>query len=287
MLPDSERIANPSDMRLSYALLLLLALFTILPAKAQEEKINPLKEDRFLVEAGVFAVSRSFKIRADGEFPNEEIDFNESFGLADTEPTYFFQFGWRFSKRWTVSVQSFAVSASDGAVLEEDVEFEDVIFEKGSFVEGGINFQLYRLYFERRIFMRPKHDITVGIGVHAMNIETFIEGEVRTSEGDFEPEKISVDGLIPLPNIGFSYAWFPHHRWMIGADVDWFGLTIDQYSGGLWDVVPKVRFQIIDNFGAGIDYRLFSINAKVDSENWNGKLNLDFSGPALTLYGNF
>ena len=76
------------------------------------------------MEAGVFWVSRDFKIGADGETPNEEIDFNESFGLSDSEPTYFFQFGWRFSKRWTVSIQLFGVSASDGAVLEEDIEFE-------------------------------------------------------------------------------------------------------------------------------------------------------------------
>ncbi len=274
-------------MRRNCYFLIVLAFFLTLPSSAQEEKLNPLNEDKFLIEAGVFAVSREFKIRADGEFPNEEIDFNESFGLTKTEPTYFFQFAWRFSKRWTVSLQSFGVSANDGATLEKDVEFQDVIFEKGSFVDVGIGFQLYRLYFERRVFMRPKHDITVGIGIHGLNISSFIEGEVRTSEGNFEPDRRSVSGLLPLPNIGFSYAWFPHHRWMIGADVDWFGLTIDQYSGGLWDVVPKVRFQIIDHFGVGFDYRFFNINAKVDSENWNGKLDLDFNGPALTLYGNF
>ena len=274
-------------MRLNYAFLFMLTVFFIIPSRAQDEKVHPLNEDRFFIEAGVFAVSREFKIRADGEFPNEEIDFNESFGLTKSEPTYYFQFGWRFSKRWTVSLQSFGVSANDGVTLEEDVEFEDVIFEAGSFVDVGIGFQLYRLYFERKMLMNPKHDLTVGIGIHGLNISSFIEGEVRTSEGNFEPERRSVSGLLPLPNIGVSYAWFPHHRWMIGADVDWFGLTIDQYSGGLWDVAPKVRFQIIDHFGVGAEYRLFAVNAKVDGENWNGKLDLDFSGPLFVLYANF
>jgi hypothetical protein len=274
-------------MRLRYALLLLLALFTILPAKAQEEKINPLKEDRFLVEAGVFWVSRNFKIGADGEVPNEEIDFNETFGLADSDPTYFFQFGWRFSKRWTVSIQSFGVSASDGAVLEEDIEFENITFQKGSFVEGGVNFGLYRLYFDRKVFMRPKHEIAVGIGIHGLNIDAYIEGEARTSEGDTGFERRSVNGLIPLPNIGFSYKWLPHHRWMVGANVDWFGLTIDQYSGGLWNISPRVKFQIIENFGVGLDYRIFALNAKVDYENWNGKFDMSFSGPLISLHANF
>ncbi len=84
-------------MRRNCYFLIVLAFLFVLPANAQEEELNPLNEDKFLIEAGVFAVSRSFKIRADGEFPNEEIDFDESFGLTETEPTYFFQFGWRFS----------------------------------------------------------------------------------------------------------------------------------------------------------------------------------------------
>ena len=274
-------------MRLNYLLLFLLIFLGILPTVAQEEKTHPLQEDRFLVEAGVFWVSRSFKIGADGEFPNEEIDFNETFGLSDSDPTYFFQFGWRFSKRWTVSIQSFGVSASDGAVLDEDIEFENITFQKGSFVEGGVNFGLYRLYFDRKVFMRPKHEISVGIGVHGLNIDTYVEGEAKTSEGDTGFQRRSARGFIPLPNIGFAYEWFPHDRWMVGANVDWFGLTIDEYSGSLWNISPRVKFQIIEHFGVGLDYRIFELNARVDSENWNGKFDLTFSGPLISLHANF
>ena len=94
-------------MRRNFFIPVILAFLCTLPGRAQEE-INPLKEDRFLVEAGVFWVSRNFKVGADGQTPNQEIDFNESFG----------------------------VSASDGAVLKEGIVFEDIVFEQGSFVEG-------------------------------------------------------------------------------------------------------------------------------------------------------
>ena len=257
------------------------------PLFAQQTDLHPFKEDRWRVEFGMFWVSRDFKLGADGQSPNDEIDFNETFGLSRTEPTYFFQIGWRFSKRWTVSLQSFGVSAEDGLELDRDVEFEDVIFKKGTFVEGGVSLDLYRLFFSRNILDRPKHDLAVGIGIHGLNIGAFLEGELLTSEGDREFDRRGVDGLIPLPNIGVSYEWYPHKRWMIGADVDWFGLTIEQYSGGLWNVSPRVKFQIIEHFGVGLDYRIFDLNAKVDGENWSGKFNMSFSGPLLTLHGNF
>ena len=67
------------------------------------------------------------------------------------------------------------------------------------------------------------------------------------------------------------------------ARADWFGMSIDQYSGGLWNLAPGVRYQIIKNLGLGLDYRVLLLNAKVDGDNWKGKFDMGFSGPTLTF----
>ncbi len=274
-------------MRRNYPIPFLLAILFVLPSFAQDFEENPLMKDRFYVEAGVFNVLREMKLGADGQSEGGEIDFNETFKLTDNDPTYFFKFDWRFSKKWTVAFETFGVNAGNSLVLEEDITWEDITFEEGSFVRAGVEFQLYRLFFSRRVFSRPKHRIDVGLGLHGLNIGAFVEGEGRTSEGNIEPGKRKVNGLIPLPNIGASYMWAPHKKWMIGANLDWLGLTIDQYSGSLWYFAPKVKFQILDNFGIGANYALFSLDAKVNGENWNGRFNMGFSGPLLSLHGNF
>jgi len=274
-------------MRINYLFLFYLALLSVFSLSAQEGGRNPIKEDRFLIEGGFFWVTRYFKIAADGEIPNEEIDFNKTFDLSESAPTYHFQFGWQFSKRWKASIQSFGVSAGDRAVLEEDLLFGNFVFKSGSYAEGGVRFDLLRLYFDRKVFMHPHHEISVGIGVHGVNIEAFIEGEAKTSEGDTGIERVSFRGIIPLPNIGFSYVWYPHQRWMLGATVNWFGLTIDEYSGGLWNFSPRIKFQFIDNFGMGLDYRFFSVDAEVRTENWKGRVDLGYSGPLISIHGNF
>jgi len=269
-------------------LLFLICSVLLYPtAYAQDEEKNPLLTDRFIVEAGVFIPAKSIKLGADGSSPNEEIDFGETFNFQDNQSTPFFYAEWRFSKKWKLSGEYFGVNNASRATLDRDIVFEDITFNKGSFVRGGIEFNLFRIFVGRQLLVREKHLLGVGLGVHAMNIGAFIEGEILNSEEDLEFRRSRVSALIPLPNIGGWYMWGPHPRWMFGARVDWFGLTIDQYSGGLWNIAPQVKFQIIKNLGIGVDYRFFLLNARVREESWNGKFNMDYTGPLFTIHGNF
>ena len=254
---------------------------------SQDTNKNSLLDDRFIIEAGVFIPSKELKLGADGTIINDEIDFGETFDFKDNQATFFFHIDWRFSKKWKVSAEYFGVNNGNRVTLDRDIEFEDITFEKGSTVRAGVEFNLIRVFFGRRILTREKHLLGVGLGVHAMNIGAFIEGEILNSVEDLEFQRRRVSALIPLPNVGGWYMWGPHPKWFLGARVDWFGLTIDEYSGGLWNIAPQVKFQITDHLGVGLDYRFLFINAKVRQETWNGQFNMDYTGPLFTIHGNF
>ena len=268
---------------ISTLVLLLVAQFVF----AQDTEQNPLLKDKFLIEGGVFIPRKSIKLGADGSLPNDEIDFGETFDFKDNQSTPFFLFEWRFSKKWKASAEYFGVNNGNRVTLDQDIEFEDITFEKGSSVRAGIEFNLFRLFFGRQILTREKHLLGVGLGIHAMNVAAFIEGEILNSVEDLEFQRRRVSALVPLPNVGGWYLWGPHPRWMVGARIDWFGLTIDEYSGGLWNVAPQIKFQITKNFGIGVDYRFFFLNAKVRQESWKGEFNMDYTGPLFTIHGNF
>lgn len=262
-------------------------LFVTQTLFSQDNKRNPLLEDKFFIEAGLFNPSKELKLSADGSIVNDEIDFGETFKLTDNESTFFFRVDWRFAKKWKVSAEYFGIDNGNRLTLDQDIEFEDITFEKGSTVRAGITMNIWRIFFGRQLLSREKHLLGVGLGVHAMNIGAFVEGEILTSVNDLEFERRRVSALVPLPNVGGWYLWGPHPRWMLGARVDWFGLTIDEYSGGLWNIAPQVKFQIIENLGIGVDYRFFYVNANVRQESWKGSFNMDFTGPVFTIHGNF
>ena len=264
----------------------LIVLFFSVNAWAQEEERHPILADKFYVEAGVFIPQKDIKFGADGDF-NDDIDFGRTFDFNDNQVTFFFNGEWRWNKKWRLTGEYFAVNNAARATLPEDIDLGDITFEKGTFVRGGVEFALFRVFVGRTISSGPKHSLGAGLGVHMANIGAFLEGEVRTDQGDREFRSPRTSFLIPLPNIGGWYHWAPSPKWALTARVDWFGITIDKYSGGLWNIAPGLKYQILKNFGIGADYRLFFLNARSDDEVWQGEFDMNFSGPLITLHGNF
>jgi hypothetical protein len=256
---------------------------------AQEEAKHPLLADKFWIEVGAFFPTKSLQIGADASLPDDEIDFHERFNMSENQITYFLDFEWRWNKKWRLTAESFSVYNASRATLDSTIVFDDTTFEKGTTVKAGIEFALIRVFVGRLISSGPKHSLGAGLGVHAMNLGAFVEGEIHSDNeelnGTFQRKRVSV--LIPLPNIGAWYHWAPTEKWAFIARVDWFGINIDQFSGGLWDIAPGVRYEFAKHFGVGVDYRFFLLDASINNNNWIGSAGIDFSGPTITVNWNF
>ncbi len=274
-------------MKKHYLLTLILILSGSNLFSQEETKKHSILTDKFQFEVGLFIPSKSIKIGADGSSPNNIIDFDETFKLNDNETTIFFKFDWYFSKKWKLSVETFNIKNANKAVLDQDIVFDEITFEQGSNIRGGFGVNMYRIFFGRAFSRGLKHEFGAGLGVHAMNTSAFIEGDVFTSEGDLEFERKSVSALVPLPNLGIWYYFAPTEKWAFIARLDWFGISIGDYSGSLWDVAPGVKYQIFRNVGIGVDYRYFFLKASVNKSDWSGEFNIAFEGPLFSINASF
>jgi hypothetical protein len=255
----------------------------------QEEAKNHLLADKFWIEVGAFFPTKNLTFQADGTLPGDDIDFHEKFNMSQNQITYFINFEWRWNKKWRLTAESFAVYNANRATLDSTFVFDDTTFEEGTTVKAGIEFALLRVFVGRTISSGPKHSLGAGLGVHAMNLGAFVEGEIKSNNeelnGTFQKKRVSV--LIPLPNIGAWYHWAPTEKWAFIARVDLFSINIDQFSGGLWDIAPGVRYQFAEHFGVGADYRMFLLDAKIKTNEWKGSVDMGFTGPTITVNWNF
>jgi hypothetical protein len=272
-------------MKKFFAFLIILLPFQILIS--QEENKHPILTDKFQIDIGIFYPSKTTKFGADGSAPDEDIDFGKTFGFNDNELTFFSNFDWHFSKKWKFSVEFFSIRNANRSELEEEIIWQDIVFKKGTFARAGFGFNLYRIYIGRIFSKGSKHEFGGGLGVHALNTSAFIEGNIAINESDFEFERRSVSALIPLPNIGIWYYYAPNTKLALLARIDWFAITIGEYSGGLLNIAPGIKYQFFRNIGIGLDYRYFNVNARVNQSSWKGKIDLSFKGPLLTIYTNF
>lgn len=250
---------------------------------------NKILTSKFQIGIGLFIPTQKVKFSVDGSSENQEIEFGESFDFNNNSSRPQFYFDWRFSKKWKLSAEYFNASYNKKWVLDEDIAIgnSDYTFKKGSNVKLGYKFELYRIFVGRVISTGLKHELSGGIGFHVTNIGPFIEGNVKINATDNEFKRASTAVTAPLPNISLWYYFAPTEKWSFTAKIDWFGLSIDEYSGSLWDVGPSARYQFSKYFSVALDYRFFKLNANVDKKLWNGSFDMSFSGPTLGVFANF
>ena len=275
------------NARSLWVLFILCASFCPAASFAQTaDDYHPFLSDRFNLGVGVYFPRKSLKIRVDGSHPEEEIDLDEALGLDDDEVVGSLTFRWRFGKqkKWSMWGQYWSLSDSDGAVLTEDIEWEDVVFKEGTYAAAGVDQEIARLFFGRKFFTdQPNHEFGLGLGVHWMSLDTFIEGQILTDEDDLEFRRENVSASFPLPNIGawYGYSWNPN--WIIQARIDWLSANVGDYDGGLWNGQVGIHWQTFKNIGFGLYYNGFVLNVDVDKENWRGKAESKQHGPWLAI----
>jgi len=254
------------------------------------ENQHPILSKRFIINAGLFIPTKIFKISIDGNSQDDIININEDFGFNKSESIFAGNFMWRFSKskKWSLSVEYFGVKSNHNLTLEDEIEWDDTTYPVGIEVEAGFRLNIYRIFFGRSIIRKQNHELGGGLGVHAMDIRTFIEGEAFLGDAVTPTlERKSVSVVAPVPNIGFWYYYTPNAKWALTARIDWFAIQIGDYGGSLWNIAPGVKYQVFKNIGVGVNYRYIQTSVNVDKENFSGDLDLIFKGPLFTISGNF
>jgi hypothetical protein len=252
---------------------------------------NRLLTKRFVITTGLFVSSKSVKIGVDGNYENEIIDFGDS--LSQQEPTFVLNFLYRFSnsKKWSVSAEYFAVKSSKESILENPLHWENIEYPSGTKLGLGFGFRLYRLLFGRVISRGEKHELIGGLGVHAMDIYAYTQALAYTGTSGFDVsndfKKNTVSSIASVPNIGFRYLYAPSKKWSLQARADYFSLNTSDYGGHLWNLGASANYQLFNNVGIGLSYKIFNTKLKISEELWNGSVNLLYHGPLIFVSVNF
>jgi hypothetical protein len=278
-------------MKIKAGLTLALLALAASPSAllAQDQKGHPLLTSDFLVSSGVFFPRKEFKLAVNGSVvgPDEPIDFGDAIGFSEDDSTFAADFTWHFGEKWSVAGQYWQTSDSTTAMLEEDVHWQDVVFKQGTFVGGNAGLKVARLFLGRSFSKSEVHEFGLGLGLHWLEVEAGLEGQILTSIGDSEFYRGSVSADAPLPNIGgwYTYAFSP--RWAVYTRLDWLSASIGDYSGGLWNLGAGVNWAFSKHVGVTAAYNYFNLDIDVEQNDWNGSLNLSQNGPFLSLTANW
>jgi hypothetical protein len=282
---------NAACRHLLACLVVLLVPFVASQAQAQAASddwdVHPLLTSRFVLSAGAFWPQKEFKLRANGSIPGEEIDFDGVFRFDESDATGMGSFHWRFGQKWALSVEAWELDSSGGAILTEDIVWEDLILREGTFARAGVELSVARIVFARDLWTGDNWETGVGVGVHWLDMGAFVEGEVILNDSTTEIQRGDATAEFPLPNIG---AWYLHSlspRWAVGARLDWLSASIDKYSGQLWNIQAGVHFQAWRNVGLSLHAAYFELDGRLKEDDWRGQVEVKQYGPRASLYVTF
>jgi len=257
-----------------------------LTVAAESEDLHPYLERGFSLDLGVFYPDRELDLRVNGSLAgiNDEIDFDKRRRLKSSDDIFAAELSWRFRGRWSLVGQYFDATDSVRRVLEEDIEWGNVVFGAGSNATSGVNFSVTRIFFGRQLDTSKSHDFGIGGGIHWINLGAFIEGEVLIN-GAPAAARRSVSAEAPLPNIGAWYKYSISPRWALRARADLLSANVGDYDGLMVNVAVGVNYRAFEHVGMGLNYNFFKLDVGIDKSDWRGDIETVYDG--VYVYASF
>ena len=279
-------------MKKGHALTLSAIVLTSLSGTllAQDSDYHPTMTDNFLLSVGAFRSDNTFTISATGnQIGGDDVDFGDSVGVDESSTIANVQLRWNFGKtrKWSLWGQYFSNNAKGDATLEEDVEWQDVIFNEGTFVDGSVKLEITRVFLGRSFIKNEQHDFGVGLGIHNLDLSAYIGGELITNGASTGYTRVDAGVSQILPNLGTWYKYSPASKWLLHGRVDWISANIGDYDGTMWNVNAGVNFQAWRHVGFDLSYQHFNLDVSVDSNDWRGGVDMVYSGPVISVTANW
>ena len=276
-------------IRTKYSLVIGLLLACGAHAVSAEalDDLHPLLGARVHVDIGPFFPDKRLRLGVDGSanVATPLVDFNEELGLKAADQTFSLDVGWRFASRWLLTAQYFESANNSAWQLDEDIEWEDVVFPAGSSATSGSGFSLTSLFVGRALDTTDRHEVGFGMGLHLIEISAYIEGSIVEPGGEVRFGREAVKTEAPLPNIGAWYKYSISPSWAFRARLHWIDASIDKYDGRVTNVSLGFNWRFSEHFGLGLNYNDFELDLKVRETDWRGRVINGHDGPFLHLSG--
>jgi hypothetical protein len=259
--------------------IVLLGCSTLGTASADER--NPLAAT-FIVDAGYFFMSTDMRVRVDGETTDSvgsDVDYDDTFGIGNFD-RFRAEASWRIAPRHLVRAMYFQNNRSASRSLERDVNFGDETFPLGVTVNARSELTVAQLSYEYAFLRRDNYELAGGIGVHYLDMGLGLDATLAAQGGTASRNlDENATSQAPLPVLGLRGLWRLPHDFYITAQVQYFYVQFDPYSGSLIDLKASLVWQFADHVGIGIGYNDFGFRFDIDdARDFDGRLRWDYGG---------
>jgi hypothetical protein len=284
-------------VRMVSLFLLLLFAFPILAQDENDESSEPdpgldlFDEDvertkegwpQFYLSVGFMYLDADGIITARLPDGNDVTIFNfERAGIKETDSSYWFTLKWRSaSSRWGAWFGSWRYDVDGARIWEDQLEVPGVgEIPVGASVSSEFDAQWYILEATYSLFRSETVDAGIGLGVHAVDLDTTLSARVQVGDREVEVVSGSLDTLAPLPNFVVYATWKFSPRWLLVARMGYFTLDYDKYSGDMVNAHGLLTYGVSPRWSLGFGYQFVELDLDIEKTDYVEAYDIDFAGP--------
>ena len=211
------------------------------------------------------------------------INLQNLFEMEATTQVFRLDGYYRFTPKHAMEFSWYSINNSSKTEANIDFEWDDRNITASGALDTFFNTDIYKVNYLYSFYHTPEVELALSAGLHITAIEVGFSGSYKTdgaSDNSGEDAKVAA----PLPVIGFRLDYNITPALSVKYSVDYFFLTIGDYSGALSDSLITVDYRILRNFGIGVGFNStrMRLEAKLDD---GALLNVNHDVAGGLVYG--
>ena len=272
----------------------LISVFSLLPAQA-DDAVESDGSSAYSPWPKWYISAGAAWLEVDGRYGIYNPDFGfvpivdfDTVGIPDNDTSPYLSLTWRSSEsRWGAWFAYWRFEAAGSREWSADLPIDpDTTIPVGAMVSSDFDASFYIAEVTYSIVRNERVDAGLGFGFHIVDLDTNLLATVNIDEFEFEVIRGSLDTLAPLPNVSGYAAWRFAPRWTLSGRAGWFGLSVDKFSGDMFNAHAMLDFHLSERWTLGGGYQFVSFDVDIDEmedEGYTEVYDLDFEGPVLYL----
>lgn len=275
---------HPSSLArtISFTGILLATLLHAHTAFGQDDQIpdHPMMKDRWFIGGGaLWADSNVTGSLNRGRLAGAIIDFEDDLGLDEENFIGVLTVRARFFERWLFEAEYFKLDRDNERTLSRTLDWGEETIPIDAAVRSSFDVEDTRLSVGYSFFKTQDKEVGIGLGAHVTRMEASLSSERREGQAATE--------TAPLPFLTMYARIALTDRWLLSIRVDRLSLDTGSIDGSVFSSGTEFVYQPWRHFSIALGYRDINYQISSTSEDWNGKAQIQQSGPMLMISSTF
>lgn len=227
------------------------------PVFAEETSPEAPFSDKLMIRGGwayVFGATANASVAGPVLGLGPAVDFTNTLGGRSSTDAFRIDGLYRFNERHAVGLSWYRIGLSGSKTVNQDIQIGDNVVSAGAATQTGLSFNTYRLIYNYSFYRSEKAEIGISPGLYVMktNFNFAAQGTINGVTNNLA--LVNEQVTLPLPSIGLVVNYDITKRLQFQSRYDFFYLTVNDYSGNMFEIYAGLEYRLFKHFAMGAAY---------------------------------